>query len=967
MVRSHWLGRLLMAGALLLVPAMAHAQEATISGTITDTTGGVLPGVTMTAVHDATGNTFVAVTDAAGTFRLPVRTGMFRLTAELSGFGTLNRTVDLLVGQVAIVNLQMAPSGVQESVTVSGEAPLIDTVNSSLGSNIDPRQMQELPLNGRNWIDLTMLAAGARQNISSDAPMGGAGNFQLNIDGQEVTNNMVQSFGQPKFSRDSIAEFELIANRFDASQGRSMGIQVNAITKSGTNMLAGTFSGYFRDDSFVAKDFLQKRVLPYQNQQYSATFGGPIRRDRIHYFANFEYEREPETFSHSSPWPTFNFDQKSTRTEKKGGVRLDYQFTSQTRLTVRGNWGRVHLPLDPRYSGGASRHPSTGIEVGRQNDNIIVNLSQVIGSRALNEVKAGYSGYSWFQNSIINWPNHPQAPTLTRGTPIIMLRGYTIGQAHNFSYQNIAYDPYSVRDDFSYSFVKGGRHDLRTGGEFYRTYDPVWHCTWCQGVIDATGGPVPANIEALFPVWDDPATWNLAALSPITRSYRRGIGSFYVKPVENRFAAWAQDDWAITPRLTLNLGVRYDAISGMFAENIGVSPFLAAGRPIDKNNVQPRLGFAYSMNDRTVLRGGFGKYYGETGFSQAHWTNLWAGQVHPVILNDGRPNFAADPFNGPAPTFEQAQALQSSAQVFSAITTSFAAPDAQVPYSYQSSIGVQRQIGSVMAVEADYVFTATRHATYLLDVNLAYNPATGVNYRFQDRTRKPYAYAGWDSVMMSLTEARDNYQALQMSFTKRMSDNWQASATYSLADQEIYQRTPIAPGCTQPFTIAAAGQFVCDVPITLHAALAPGWHDAGAQRHRLTFNGIWQLPYAFQLSGLYIYGDNGWTTVTSGVDGLQNGSTVGASSRVRANGSLIPWSSFDLGSLSRLDMRLQRRFALGNRVALDGMIEVFNLFNRANYGSYVTNESNARFGQPSDNNNIAYKPRILQLGFRTAF
>ncbi|MGH9253842.1 MAG: TonB-dependent receptor [Vicinamibacterales bacterium] len=958
-------GRLVIAAAIVLLPVVTSAQEATITGTITDTTGGVLPGVTITAVHDATGNTFVAVTDETGGFRLPVRTGMFRLTAELSGFTTLNRTIELLVGQTATVSLQLAPSGVQESVTVTGEAPLLDTVSSTLGGNIDPRQMQDMPLNGRNWMDLTMLAPGARQNISSDAPAPGAGNFQLNIDGQEVTNNMVQSFGQPRFSRDSIAEFEYVS-KFDASQGRSMGIQVNAITKSGTNTAAGTFSGYFRDDGFIAKDFLQNRVLPYQNQQLSTTFGGPIRRDRMHYFANYEYEREPETFSHSSPWASFNFDQKSKRTEKKGGVRLDFQFTPQTRLTFRGNWARVDLPLDPRYSGGASRHPSTGIHVGRQNDNITVNLTQVLGSRALNEVKAGYSGYSWYQDSIVNWPNHPQAPTLTHGTPIIMLQGYTIGQAHNFSYQNIAYDPYSIRDDFSFTVAKAGRHDVRTGGEFYRTYDPVWHCTWCQGVLDATGGPVPANIEQLFPVWNDPTTWNLAALSPITRSYRRGIGSFYVEPVENRFAAWLQDNWAVGSRLTLNLGVRYDLISGMFAEDVSVSPFLDAGRPLDTNNVQPRLGFAYTFNDRTVMRGGFGKYYGETGFSQAHWTNLWAGQVHPVILNDGRPNFAADPFNGPAPTYEQAKALQNSARVFSAITTSFAAPDAQVPYSYQSSIGIQRQIGTVMAVEADYVFTATRHATYTLDVNLAYDPVTGVNYRFTDRTRKPYAYAGWDSVSMSMTEADDNYQALQMSFTKRMSSNWQASATYALSGQDNYQRAPIAPGCTQPFTVAAGGRFVCDVPITLHPALAPEWYDSGAQRHRLTFNGIWQLPYEFQLSGLYIFGDNGKTTIVSGVDGLQNGFTTGASSRVRTNGTLIPWSTFDLGSLSRLDMRAQKRFHLG-RVSLDGMFEVFNLFNRANYGSWVTNERNARYGQPSDNNNIAFKPRLLQFGFRAAF
>src|SRR5678815_938853 len=257
--------------ALLTMPVRVFAQDATITGTITDATGGVLPGVTVTAVHEATGNTFVGVTDTSGVFKLPVRTGPHRVTAELPGFATVTRSIDLLVRQTAVLNLQLAPSTVQESVTVTGEAPLIDTVSSTVGANVDPRQMQDLPLNGRNWIDLTMLAPGSRQNTSSDTPMGGAGNFQLNIDGQEVTNNMVQSFGQPKFSRDSIAEFEFVSNRFDASQGRSMGVQVNAITKSGTNVPSGTFSGYFRDDTFIAKDFVQNRVLPYEDQQLSFT------------------------------------------------------------------------------------------------------------------------------------------------------------------------------------------------------------------------------------------------------------------------------------------------------------------------------------------------------------------------------------------------------------------------------------------------------------------------------------------------------------------------------------------------------------------------------------------------------------------------------------------------------------------------------------------------------------------------
>jgi hypothetical protein len=310
--------------------------------------------------------------------------------------------------------------------------------------------------------------------------------------------------------------------------------------------------------------------------------------------------------------------------------------------------------------------------------------------------------------------------------------------------------------------------------------------------------------------------------------------------------------------------------------------------------------------------------------------------------------------------------------VFSSITTSFAAPDAQVPYSYQSSIGVQRQFGRVMAVDADYVYVATRHATYSQDVNLAYNPATGSNYPFADRTRKPYASYGWDSVAMSLTELDDNYQALQTSLTKRMSSNWQASATYSFSGQDMRQPAPIAPGCEQPFTITASGGFTCDVPFALHPALVEEWFDFGAQRHRLTFNGIWQLPYAFQVSGLYIFGDNGKATPITGLDVLQTGTMVQAGNlvsgtmRVRSNGTLIERNSFDRGSISRFDMRLQRRFTFG-RVSLDGMMEVFNLFNRTNYGSWVENESNARFGQPSDNPNIAFKPRVLQFGFRTAF
>ena len=265
-MRLQFLKRLVLTCALLALPAIGYAQEAVLTGTVTDTTGAVLPGVTVTAVHEATGNTFVGVTDGGGVFRIPARIGTYRLTAELSGFSTVNRTgLTLQVGQTANVDVQMAVSTLQESVTVTGEAPLIDVTTSQVGGNIDALQMQELPIQGRDWTSLALLAPGNRTTEMGGAPVQDRADvreYQLNVDGQQVTQQLGIG-GQPLYSRDSIAEFQFISNRFDATQGRSSGVQVNAVTKSGTNALSGLFSGTFRDSDWNAEDPVLNPVLPY--------------------------------------------------------------------------------------------------------------------------------------------------------------------------------------------------------------------------------------------------------------------------------------------------------------------------------------------------------------------------------------------------------------------------------------------------------------------------------------------------------------------------------------------------------------------------------------------------------------------------------------------------------------------------------------------------------------------------------
>ena len=183
--------RFIVVGAILALPVVASAQEAVLSGTVTDSTGAVLPGVTIRAVLEASGNNFEGVTDQRGIYRIPVRVGGYKITAELQNFTTVTRSgVELLVGQTAVIDMQLAPSSIAEAVTVTADTPLIDTKSSSLGGNIDPRQVQGIPVNGRNWIALALLAPGSRTgrdpNLVTPLPdrnNGEAREFQLNVDG----------------------------------------------------------------------------------------------------------------------------------------------------------------------------------------------------------------------------------------------------------------------------------------------------------------------------------------------------------------------------------------------------------------------------------------------------------------------------------------------------------------------------------------------------------------------------------------------------------------------------------------------------------------------------------------------------------------------------------------------------------------------------------------------------------------
>jgi hypothetical protein len=951
--------RLLVVSAIVAViatlPAAGYAQEAMLTGTVIDSTGAVLPGVTITAVHLASGNTFVGLTDARGAYQIPIRTGVYRLKAALAGFASIDRTdLEVLVGQQAVVNFELRPPTVEESVTVTGRSPLVDISQSHNATNIDPRQLSELPINGRNWLDLTMLAAGSRvNNVSSDdfVPQATVGNAQLNVDGHQVTSNIsATGFGQPHYARDAIGEFEFVANRFDASQGRSAGVQVNAVTKAGTNRFSGQTSAYFRSDKWNAADFIVNRVLPYSNQQSSTTFGGPIKKDKIHFFADYEYEREPSTQSYTTQFPSFNVDLTGNRTDPKGGGRLDFQFSNRLRLMVRGNLSRWYTPYDPRYTGGSSQTTSSSESTARPSNELYVALTQVLGSASLNEVKVGYDDFLFRAIPTASYPSHPgnaffPANAVGRGAPRIMFSGFAIGQAHTNAPQANGQTQYSFRDDFRTLYNRVGRHSLHVGAEWLHQWGPYFQCTNCMGTYDAGTNRPPTNIEQYFPNVLDVSTWNLAPMSSLFRTYTIGISAVAFKQYTPKEigATWVQDDWTVASRLTLNVGLRYDIESGMFAERRGIEPWLPTDRPIQKDRFGPRFGFAFNVDDRTVIRGGWGKYFADVSDQVSSWTERYgSGEVNAQFANNGRPDFGGNPLAGaPLPTYEQALLLPGLRKSVSQVAT----PGMEVPYSYQSSIGFQRQLGSSMGLQADYVYNASRHQLEQHNINLTYNPATGAAYSSTDASRAPRP--DWGTVNAYLSDGWSNFHALETAFNRRLSQRWQASATYTLSFFSDGLPAPLyGPDLRTP-----------DIPLAADTGEQYGYATTD-QRHRAVFNGIWEAGLGFQVSGLYFYGSGQRFATTYG---------GGDRPRLRPDGSIVPRNDFVGSPLHRVDVRLQRRFKLGGRKSADAMLETYNLFNHANYGSYTTAESNASYGKPIQNTSLAYQPRMLQLGFRIGF
>lgn len=976
-------GLVFVVGVMLAFPAMAYAQGATLAGTVRDSTGAVLPGASVIAKNVASGNTYEAITDAAGTYRMLVRPAVYEVTARLEGFQTVVRAgQEVLVGQTLTMSFELGISTLQETVTVTGEQPLLDVTSSTVSGNIDPRQMEQLPINGRNWMDLTLLAPGSRQNASAEVPLDRQGYFQMVVDGQQITQLICCSGRQPRYSQDAIGEFELISNRFDASVGRSAGMVVNAITKSGTNRFAGSLASYFRTDRLMAKDPVVNRKIPLSEQQISATFGGPIRENRVHFFANYEYDRTPFTVTFNSVFPQFNRDVAAKNTLQTGGGRVDIEMSPRSRLGLRY---LRYKQLEPfQATGGASSGPSTGETLERNTDQVFASLTNTIGTAATNQLKFGFQAFNWKNKPDVTWrgdaggfPKDPipgvypgAAPTALGGSVRLEWSNYSMGTATN-SPQDITESIFQVRDDFTLSFEMGGIHDIKAGGEYLHNKGEWEWCNACVGRFRFNGN-APANLPNFIGDPLDASTWNLAGLAPFVRprDWNQSIGDPALGTTRDILAFWFQDDYTIGSRLTVNLGVRYDVDIGVEGERQNFPPWVV-DRQTDWNNLAPRVGAVFRLNDETVLRGGYGIYYTQLENDAAHQTLLNAVQAGAVVNYDGRADFLVNPWNGPQPSYDEVvfcndEPINRPGCFARSFSIEVPAPNHQISYSHQAMAGIERQLSAESVLVVNYIFTGGRGEEHDHNAQLFYNEATGLPLNPTPLANR--RFPGWGPVVgLEFMEGRSNFHAMEASFRKRLSNRWQAQATYTLSgwwDEKSPPRIVSLPGPTSsPYSFALSKMYGGEYT-----------HAEGDQRHRATFNGIWDMAYGFQLSGVYFFGSGErfgtyWGNGACGNVGAAFCSTSNPrneEARLRPDGTLVPRNNLVGKAIHRLDLRLTKRLDLG-RVRVSGILDVFNVFNHKNYGSYTTLESNANFGKPVQNRNTSFLPTTVQLGFRVSF
>ena len=966
----------LCAVALLMISlglSGASAQEtvnsASLSGRVTDTTGAVIRNANVTARNLATDLNTTAATDSAGRFRFPyLQVGEYDVTIHDAGFSDAKRSVTLTIG--AAFNLPITLRvGAAEAVTVTSEAPVLEADRSQVAGTISQNEVANLPFNGRNFLDLALLVPGvsstntaANQLFAETSAVPGQGlsvgsqhNFSNSfiVDGLSA-NDDAAGLVQTDFGLDVVQEMQVVTNGGQAEYGRALAGYFNYVSRSGGNKLHGDIYSYLRDKHLNASNAYSGRLLPYTQSQSGVSVGGPLIKNRTFYFGNYEYRQLNQTnfltitaanaaaintvlTADKYPGQLLNVS-PSGITVYPNPVRfnnfffkVDHKISDKDHLTARYSLYHVSS-INSRNAGGLT-YTSGGANLNDLDQTVAVSNIYTINSRTVNETRGQFTNSNLLA-SVVDQVG--PAVSITNAATFGTASGSPTGR-----YDRL----YEVVDNLSRQI---GAHSVRVGADFLFN-----------------------DLTITFPM-SNRGSYSFSSLANFQKgiysTYAQTFGNFVVPQTNPNLGMFAQDEWKVNPRLTINAGVRYD-LQWLKAVNL------------DTKNVSPRLGFAYSPfpGRGTVIRGSIGLFYDRVPLralsnaleSDGNGTAITANTLASLSLSYGQTN---------APVFPNIVTGYTALTLPPTLRLSLSTmdPNMKNARAIQNSLEIDQQISptSNLAIAYQHI----RGEDILIDVNLntptctsAVDPIDLCRPNQAIGNNKQY-YPGADSYFDALTVSYNlrpvRYGSFRLSYTwsKAIDDVSYAFFSGPVNNYDPGEDRSISDD-NQKHRVVVDG--------TLHTSLD----------HSHTLVG--KLTHGFELAGTLTYYSGFPFNITNGVTDIQTtterpclpGVTT-AQCATALPGTMISRNAGQGFPSFTINTRLSRTFDVGERFKLQGLAEAFNLVNTRNdlfpngsYGSSCLYASSlgptgsapcvvpSTFGQPTN----SADPRSIEFAAKLIF
>jgi hypothetical protein len=1077
--------RFLLASLLLCALGVAQDPVASLEGEIRDASGGAVAGALVTVVNLDTGYKHSQTTQAAGFYKLSLLpVGRYQLAVERSGFGKYQQQpIQLNVSQTARLDISLVLATQQATVTVVSEAVLVDVATNTLGNVVTTKEVLDLPLNGRNFTQLGLLQAGVAPLTNGIQQSGGSlRNGQgYAVNGQRPESNIYRVDGATNVNRmdggfalripvDAIAEFRILTHTAPPEYGGTSGSTTTVVTRSGTNRIHGSLYEFLRNDVFDARNFFSADVEPLKQNQFGGTIGGPVRPDRTFLFGYYEGFRNRQGVTRSAvvgtaAQRTGNFSGQATplldlsaggvpyagglipvnllnsvslgimqryiplgntspsiyratvvtrNDYDQGGGRIDHRFSDNDQLAFRYSYskGANVNPISIR----GSDLPGFPVQDDLTTHALTLSETHVFSPSTVNSFRASYFRHRFFFDQRLNKTsprelgfNYDSASAAGQGVPFFNINGYSpVGGS-------IVGPRTSTQNDFelydSVTLIRGA-HSIKIGGDLRNTRISAFQAIAPNAFFVFTPS---------FPSNDGFANFLMGR--PLV--FYQGLGDL-ARGLRNwGTSLFAQDEWRVTSRLTLNYGVRWEVsppfteerdrlntfvpgqqstvfptapLGVLFPGDKGVAKGLAA---VQWTTIMPRVGFAWNPDGegKLAIRASYGVFYdtmsnGQGTAFQAPVSSLpWTQLVQ---------------FSGPGTTFVNPYGSAPKPQPNSFLrpaTVVGMSKDARPPNAQNWNFSLQRALGKSYVLEGRYVGTKGTH----LPRNIEANPAVwgaGATAQNADR-RRIYANCPSDGTACQLVHVallsnitNSTYHGAQLSLSRRFSAGLGLNASYWFSKTLDYLS---AMNLTGAAARPLSGEVdIAQNPFNLAAEHGPSLFDA---KHRLVLSGTWEIPGAKGHALLGGWQLNGIMTAASGTP-----FTVFDSANVAGQASHPPVSGFagsrpdvvsnpnngqhtveqwisrsafrrlsaateagNFGNAGRniaradgianVDISLLKSFKLGETSSLQFRAECFNLVNHANFGLPVTDLASPSFGRILE----AAPPRLVQFGLKLLF